>query len=67
MHAEDGVVVIDAEHEAAGNAALGRRVHERLSLPADADTGDVHATYRNGVLELAFGRTHESGRRIDIR
>lgn len=66
MHAKDGVVVIDAEHEAKENATLGRRVHERLSLPADADIEDVRATYRNGVLELAFGRTHESGRRIDI-
>ncbi|MGB9986286.1 Hsp20/alpha crystallin family protein [Salarchaeum japonicum] len=63
----DGAVVIDAEHEAdAETGTRGRRVHERLSLPADAEVDDVQATYRNGVLELAFGRTHESGRRIDI-
>ncbi|GAA0654494.1 Hsp20/alpha crystallin family protein [Salarchaeum japonicum] len=68
VHAEDGVVVIDAEHEAdAEHGVRGRRVHERLSLPADADVENVQATYRNGVLELAFGRTHESGRRIDIQ
>lgn len=65
----DGYLVIDAEHEAEGDSgSRQRRVHERVSLPIDVDVEDVTASYRNGVLELAFGRTGEGDAsvRIDV-
>lgn len=68
-HPDDGSLVIDAEHEVdSDGVSRQRRVHERVPLPPDADIDDVTASYRNGVLELAFGRTGESasGHRIDI-
>lgn len=61
----EGYLVIDAEREVEGDGRQ-RRVHERVSLPSDADVEDVTATYRNGVLELAFGRTGEDDASVHI-
>lgn len=61
----EDVLVIDAEHEIEGDGRQ-RRVHERVPLPVDADVEDVTATYRNGVLELAFARTGEGDATVHI-
>jgi len=67
---DEGVVVIDAEHEVEGETEIrSRRVHERFSLPEGADVEESGASYRNGVLELSFGRRTDdasTGHRIDI-
>lgn len=70
LSVEDGVLRIDAEHVVeTEESRQSRHVHERVSLPDDAqfDDEDVAATYRNGVLEITIPRSDESsGTRIDV-
>lgn len=67
---EDGHGSEDAEH-AMPEGTTGyrrRRVHERLSIPADVQIEDIEATYRNGVLKVFFPveTADDDAHRIDI-
>jgi HSP20 family protein len=45
-----------------------RRFHRSFAMPKDADTGNVEATYRNGVLTVRLPKKPESKpRRIEIK
>jgi HSP20 family protein len=68
------VLTITAEHKDAkeNGAKTGSRTFARLerviTLPPEADTGTVEATYRNGVLELHFPRKPEAeGKKIEVK
>jgi HSP20 family protein len=45
-----------------------RRVQRAITLPAGADTNNVQAIYRNGILELRLPKLPEAqGRRIEVK
>jgi HSP20 family protein len=45
-----------------------RQVIERsFTLPPDADTDKVTATYENGILHLSVGRKIIEGKKVDLR
>jgi len=70
LHVDGRVLAIEASHESEDEGrARSRYVSERFTLPEGAfDLDAVHATYRNGVLEihLPVVESEEFGRRIDI-
>lgn len=71
---DDGTVSIEASHETSeddGSVAHRhvRHVHEQLHVPGDVIRDGIHATYRNGVLEIHVPtreETEDDESRIDI-
>ncbi|QLD87159.1 Hsp20/alpha crystallin family protein [Natronomonas halophila] len=66
---EDGVLTIDAAHEATDEGhARSRRMHESVRVPCDVIVEEIDADYHNGVLEIRIPTDDapEDGHRIDV-
>ena len=67
LRLHDDLLVIRGEHEVGDEYESRRRtIHERVALPASPDPEDVHASYRNGVLEVEFFVEDSSDEGTDI-
>lgn len=65
---ENGVLTIQAEKEQTGDGQRNyRRFFRQMSLPPGIDAEKIHASYRNGVLELRMPRPEGSqAKRIPV-
>jgi len=72
---DDGILTIDATHEVDSEvegaySAQSRRVHERVTIPAEVVVDGIEATYSNGVLEVVLPTVEtveDDSHHIDIK